>query len=108
MTTTPGPWKTQEVIGLPDEEFIAIMTCDGKQEIAIIPRIESRLDDATLLAASPEMRDALQACKLAFDDLFARCASNGVFTRRGKSVPCALLNEAIRLTDLALKKASAS
>ena len=57
-----------------------------------------------------EQRDALLAAvsmyETAFEGLFSVCLSNGVYNQWGRAVDCSSLNEAHRLSEMAIKKCS--
>lgn len=58
---TPGPWRHKAVIGVPDEDWWAIMAMDDQVEVAILPRIhEGSEANARLIAAAPELLSALR------------------------------------------------
>lgn len=72
---TPGPWRRQIVA--PTFEHTAIQTEDGKKSIA---RVFSRGTDARLIAAAPELLEALEALMsqtIAMDERYGVALSEG-------------------------------
>lgn len=61
-------------------------------------------DFQSIIAQRDELLAALEKYNQAFDALFSRCLSNGVFNAWGGSVDCTTLNEAHKLASTAIAK----
>lgn len=87
-------WIVKPVVGLPDEEFYAVMTVDGKHEICILPRNVAGEVNSRKIAALPKL---LSATKLAHEQLSA--LQRGAMPPRSFRLTIAALAIAIRKAE---------
>jgi len=116
---TPEPWKDGflRVTALDGGMKIAVTSCEiGNVEIeqananrivTCVNACAGMADPAAEIAELKRQRDellvALNKYEEAFDGLFGRCGSNGVFNHWGGRIDCSTLNEAHELSSNATK-----